>query len=97
MGIKIQNLGPNDQLSLIAFSSTVCRLFPLHRRSDTGKHQALQAANSLVANRGPHIAEGFRKDIKIMEDQRKKNPITGIILLSDGQDTYTVHGSNGNQ
>lgn len=97
MGFVIQNLGPNDRLSVIAFSSTARRLFPLRRMSDTGKHQALQAVNSLVANGGTNIAEGLRKGAKIMGDRKEKNPVGNIILLSDGQDTYTVHGSIGNQ
>lgn len=97
MGFVIQNLGSNDRLSVIAFSSTARRLFPLHRMTDTGRLQALQAVNSLVANGGTNIAEGLRKGAKVMEERREKNPVASIILLSDGQDTYTVNGSGGNQ
>ncbi|XAR52360.1 hypothetical protein NMG60_11020386 [Bertholletia excelsa] len=97
MGFVIQNLGPNDRLSVIAFSSTARRVFPLRRMSDTGRQQALQAVNSLAANGGTNIAEGLRKGAKVMEDRRAKNPVASIILLSDGQDTYTVNGSAVNQ
>ncbi|XP_004307381.1 PREDICTED: uncharacterized protein LOC101294015 isoform X2 [Fragaria vesca subsp. vesca] len=97
MGFVIQNLGSNDRLSVIAFSSTARRLFPLRRMTDTGRQQALQAVNSLVANGGTNIAEGLRKGGKILEDRRGKNPVASIILLSDGQDTYTVSGSGANQ
>ncbi|KAJ6432874.1 hypothetical protein OIU84_019998 [Salix udensis] len=97
MGFVIQNLGSNDRLSVIAFSSTARRLFPLRRMSDTGRQHALQAVNSLVANGGTNIAEGLRKGAKVMEDRREKNPVASIILLSDGQDTYTVSGNGGNQ
>ncbi|OAY45871.1 hypothetical protein MANES_07G098900v8 [Manihot esculenta] len=97
MGFVIQNLGPNDRLSVIAFSSTASRLFPLRRMSDTGRKLALQAVNSLVANGGTNIAEGLRKGAKVMEDRREKNPVASIILLSDGQDTYTVSGSGCSQ
>lgn len=93
MGFVIQNLGPNDRLAVIAFSSTARRLFPLRRMSDSGRQLALQAVNSLVANGGTNIAEGLRKGAKVMEDRREKNPVASIILLSDGQDTYTVSGS----
>ncbi|KAM7264939.1 hypothetical protein ACFE04_002622 [Oxalis oulophora] len=96
MGFVIQNLGSNDRLSVIAFSSTARRLFPLRRMSDTGKQQALHAVNSLVANGGTNIAEGLRKGAKIMENRREKNPVSSIILLSDGQDTYTVSNSQPN-
>ncbi|KAL1817430.1 hypothetical protein DCAR_0521859 [Daucus carota subsp. sativus] len=97
MGFVIQNLGPNDRLAVIAFSSTARRLFPLCCMSETGRQQALQAVNSLVANGGTNIAEGLRKGAKVMEDRREKNPVSSIILLSDGQDTYTINGSDGSQ
>ncbi|KAL4033549.1 hypothetical protein IC575_006646 [Cucumis melo] len=97
MGFVIQNLSSSDRLSVIAFSSTARRLFPLRRMTDTGRQQALQAVNSLVANGGTNIAEGLRKGAKIMEDRREKNAVSSIILLSDGQDTYTVSGSGVNQ
>uniref|UniRef100_A0A5B7AZH0 RING-type E3 ubiquitin transferase n=1 Tax=Davidia involucrata TaxID=16924 RepID=A0A5B7AZH0_DAVIN len=97
MGFVIQNLGPNDRLSVIAFSSTARRLFPLRRMSDTGRQQALQAVNSLVANGGTNIAEGLSKGAKVIKERREKNPVASIILLSDGQDTYTVSSLAGNQ
>lgn len=94
MGFVIQNLGPGDRLAVIAFSATARRLFPLQKMSDRGKHTALQAVNSLVANGGTNIAEGLKKGGKVMEDRRDKNPVSSIILLSDGQDTYTVSGGS---
>ncbi|CAN0909230.1 E3 ubiquitin-protein ligase WAV3 [Linum grandiflorum] len=97
MGFVIQNLGSNDRLSVISFSSTARRLFPLRRMSDAGRQQALQAVNSLLANGGTNIAEGLRKGAKVMEERKEKNPVASIILLSDGQDTYTVSGGGGNQ
>ncbi|KAL9275780.1 E3 ubiquitin-protein ligase WAV3-like protein [Drosera capensis] len=97
MGFVIQNLSSNDRLSVVAFSSTARRLFPLGRMTESGRQQVLQAVNSLVANGGTNIAEGLRKGAKVMEDRKQKNPVTSIILLSDGQDTYTVNGSGGNQ
>ncbi|KAH9609085.1 hypothetical protein KSS87_021845 [Heliosperma pusillum] len=93
MGFVIQNMTSNDRLSVIAFSSTARRLFPLCRMSESGRQKALLAVNSLVANGGTNIAEGLRKGAKLMEERREKNPVASIILLSDGQDTYTVNGS----
>ena len=91
MGFVIQNLGPSDRLSVIAFSSTARRIFPLRQMTDTGRQQALQAVNSLAANGGTNIAEGLRKGAKVFVERRWKNPVSSIILLSDGQDTYTVN------
>ncbi|XP_076897283.1 E3 ubiquitin-protein ligase WAV3-like [Bidens hawaiensis] len=92
MGFVIQNLGPADRLSVIVFSSTARRLFPLRKMSDTGKQHALQAVNSLVANGGTNVAEGLIKAKKVVNDRREKNPVASMILLSDGQDTYRVSG-----
>ncbi|KAL2555526.1 Zinc finger (C3HC4-type RING finger) family protein [Forsythia ovata] len=97
MGFVIQNLGPNDRLAVVAFSSKARRLFPLLRISETGRQKALQAVNSLVANGGTNIAEGLKMGAKIMEDRRGKNPVSSMILLSDGQDTYSVGYADGNQ
>lgn len=94
MGFVIQNLGPSDRLSVIAFSSTARRHFPLRRMTETGKLEALQAVNSLVSSGGTNIAEGLRKGFKVMVDRKWKNPVCSIILLSDGQDTYTISGTS---
>ncbi|KAE8691111.1 vignain-like [Hibiscus syriacus] len=77
------------------FSSTARRLFPLRRMTETGRQEALQAVNSLTSNGGTNIAEGLRKAAKVIVDQKWKNPVGSIILLSDGQDTYTVVSPGG--
>ncbi|XP_010520377.1 PREDICTED: uncharacterized protein LOC104799509 isoform X2 [Tarenaya hassleriana] len=95
MGFVIQNLGPFDRLSVIAFSSSARRIFPLRLMTETGKQEALQAVNSLVSNGGTNIAEGLKKGARALIDRRYKNPVSSIILLSDGQDTYSVTSPNG--
>ncbi|KAL0436416.1 UNVERIFIED_CONTAM: E3 ubiquitin-protein ligase WAV3 [Sesamum radiatum] len=95
MGFVIQNLGPSDRLSVIAFSSTARRVFPLRKMTENGRHEALQAVNSLSSNGGTNIAEALRKGAKVMTDRKRKNPVSSIILLSDGQDTYTISNPNG--
>ncbi|PKA55079.1 RING-H2 finger protein ATL70 [Apostasia shenzhenica] len=90
MGFVIQNLGPADRLSVIAFSSTARRLFPLRRMSESGRQNALQAVNSLVSSGGTNIAEGLRKGAKVIEERKEKNSVCSVILFSDGQDTYTM-------
>ncbi|CAL9214131.1 unnamed protein product [Arabidopsis halleri] len=89
MGFVIQNLGETDRLSVISFSSTAQRLFPLRLMSETGKQAAMQAVNSLVARGGTNIAEGLKIGARVIEDRRWKNPVSGMMLLSDGQDNHT--------
>jgi Mg-chelatase subunit ChlD len=90
MGFVIHHLGPSDRLSVIAFSSTARRLFHLRRMSHSGRQQALQAVNSLVASGGTNIADALKKAAKVIEDRSYQNPVCSIILLSDGQDTYNI-------
>ncbi|OVA20307.1 von Willebrand factor [Macleaya cordata] len=92
MGFVIKNLGSSDRLSVIAFSSTAHRLLPLRRMTDSGKQHALQAVNSLFASVRTNILEGLRMGAKVIEDRREKNPVCSIMLLSDGQDTYSNIG-----
>ncbi|KAL6659911.1 hypothetical protein ACP70R_002033 [Stipagrostis hirtigluma subsp. patula] len=66
MSFVIQTLGPNDRLSVIAFSSSARRLFPLRRMTSTGRQQALQAVSSLVASGGTNIADGLKKGAKVV-------------------------------
>lgn len=94
MGFVIQNLGPSDRLSVIAFSVTGRRLFNLRRMTESGRQLALQAVNSLVASGGTNIADGLRKGVKVIEERKEKNPVCSIILLSDGQDIYNIAGSS---
>ncbi|PWA57361.1 von Willebrand factor, type A [Artemisia annua] len=88
MGFVVQNLGPLDRLSIISFSSSAHRVFPLRRMSEIGKQESLQLINSLVAGGGTNIAEALKKGSKVMTDRKFKNPVSGMILLSDGQDNY---------
>ncbi|XP_021732352.1 uncharacterized protein LOC110699172 [Chenopodium quinoa] len=97
MGFVIHHLGPHDRLSVIVFSSSARRLFPLKRMTDSGRNQALQAVNSLSSNGGTNIAEGLKKGAKVMLERKCKNPVSSMILLSDGQDTYTVNAPAGAQ
>ncbi|KAG8065226.1 hypothetical protein GUJ93_ZPchr0004g39382 [Zizania palustris] len=93
MGFVVQHLGPCDRLSVIAFSSSARRLFHLQRMSNYGRQQALQAINSLGAGGGTNIADALKKAMKVIENRSYKNSVCSIILLSDGQDTYSVVSS----
>ncbi|PNY04224.1 zinc finger C3HC4 type (RING finger) protein [Trifolium pratense] len=90
MSFVIQNLSSSDRLSIIVFSSTARRIFPLRRMNDAAQQQALRAVNSLVPNGGTDIAEGLKKGVRVFVDRRWKNPVGGIMLLTDGQDTHNI-------
>ncbi|CAI9091133.1 OLC1v1026071C1 [Oldenlandia corymbosa var. corymbosa] len=83
-----------SKIALLKRATARC-VFPLRRMSGSGKQQALEAVNSLTAGGSTNIAEGLRLGAKVMEDRRHKNPISGIILLSDGEDICRFSSSRG--
>ncbi|GJM84738.1 hypothetical protein PR202_ga00438 [Eleusine coracana subsp. coracana] len=90
MGFVIDNLGPRDRLCVISFSSGACRLMLLARMSDAGKALARRAVGSLAAGGGTNIGEALRKAAKVVDDRVHSNAVASVVLLSDGQDTYTA-------
>ncbi|GKB68575.1 von Willebrand factor [Tanacetum coccineum] len=92
MGFVVQNLGPLDRLSVISFSSSARRVFPLRRMTEIGKQESIQMIHSLVAGGGTNIAEALKMGSKVMTDRKFKNPVSGMILLSDGNDSYGYRG-----
>ena len=95
MRFVIENLEPSDRLSVVAFSSSACRLFPLRKMTAFGQQQSQQAVDSLVADGGTNIAEGLRKAARVVEDRQARNPVCSIILLSDGVDSHNLPPRDG--
>ncbi|CAN6314097.1 unnamed protein product [Urochloa humidicola] len=90
MGFVIDNLGPHDRLSVVSFSNGARRVTRLLRMSDAGKGLATSAVESLVARGGTNIAEGLRTAARVLGERRHRNAVSSVILLSDGQDNYTM-------
>ncbi|XP_062012405.1 E3 ubiquitin-protein ligase WAV3-like [Rosa rugosa] len=89
----IENLGSSDRLSIVSFSSNSKRVLPLQRMTADGRESAILAVESLRAGGGTNIAEALKKGTKVLEDRSERNPVSSIILLSDGQDNYCRSGS----
>lgn len=90
MAFVISNLSSEDRLSVVVFSSTAKRVFPLRRMAPDGQRAANRVVERLLCTGGTNIAEGLRKGAKVLEDRRQRNPVASIMLLSDGQDTYSL-------
>ncbi|KAK9664040.1 hypothetical protein RND81_14G015600 [Saponaria officinalis] len=93
--LLIRHLTPRDRLSIIAFSSTARRLFPLRLMNDATKTRAIQAVDSVSTYGGTNIGEGLRKGVKVMLDRKFKNPLGSIVVFTDGRETYTDTGTQG--
>ncbi|XP_028759373.1 E3 ubiquitin-protein ligase WAV3-like [Neltuma alba] len=81
----IQNLGASDRLSIVVFSSTALRIFPLRRMTYSGQSDATIAVNSLSTDGGTDILSGLKKGARVLEERRERNPVASIMLLSDGR------------
>ncbi|CAN6217804.1 unnamed protein product [Urochloa humidicola] len=88
MCFVIDQLGPADRLSVLAFSATARRITRLARMSAEGKAAAKQAVELLVPESGTNIGEGLRVGAQVLSARRHRNAVAAMILLSDGQDTF---------
>ncbi|KAF7051282.1 hypothetical protein CFC21_059534 [Triticum aestivum] len=95
MDFVVDQLGPADRLSVVAFSTDARRPIPLTRMSDAGKVKAKGAVQLLMANGGTNILKGLTEAAKVLDGRRHKNAVASVILLSDGQDTYNLGGGGG--
>ncbi|XP_066311500.1 probable E3 ubiquitin-protein ligase WAVH2 [Miscanthus floridulus] len=90
MRFVIDHLGPGDRLCIVAFSSGAHRIIRLTRMSDGGKASAKAAVESLVAQGSTNIRGGLRVASDVLDGRRHRNAVASVILLSDGQDNYTL-------
>ncbi|KAM3390196.1 hypothetical protein ACQJBY_012027 [Aegilops geniculata] len=85
MGFVIDQLGPDDRLSMVSFSGEATRLIPLTRMTVAGKGSAKLAAEGIVVRwTGTNIAEGLRMGAQVLAGRRHKSFVASMILLSDG-------------
>ncbi|XP_074300383.1 E3 ubiquitin-protein ligase WAV3-like [Silene latifolia] len=87
LNFVIQNLGPADRLSVITFSTSSQRLTPLKRMTQAGQADTIRVVDSIRAEGSTNIIAGLQTAVKVLDQRREKNPVTSIILLSDGKDT----------
>ena len=89
----IDLLGPADRLSLIAFESRATRLIPLTRMTDAGRRTAREAVVRLNAGGGTDIGAALETAAAVVEGRRSRNPVCGVLLLTDGQDgdAFSAH------
>lgn len=90
MRLVVRSLGSSDRLSIVAFASKAWRVIPLRRMTEEGRRAALEALDTLACTGGTSIADGLRKGTAILQQRRQSNPVATIMLLSDGQDSFTM-------
>ncbi|XP_050205506.1 E3 ubiquitin-protein ligase WAVH1 [Mercurialis annua] len=87
MRVIISSLNSYDRLSVVAFSANSKRLLPLRRMTADGRRSARRLVDALgTTSQGMSANDALKKAAKVIEDRRVKNPVSSIIIISNGQD-----------
>jgi uncharacterized protein YegL len=79
-------LNDQDRLSIVLFDDQVSTLVPLLNITKGNKDSILSAVRTVEARGGTIINGGIKRAIDILNEREVANQVTGIFLLSDGQD-----------
>uniref|UniRef100_A0A803KWM0 VWFA domain-containing protein n=2 Tax=Chenopodium quinoa TaxID=63459 RepID=A0A803KWM0_CHEQI len=79
----VDNLGPSDQLSIITFVNSKQQLTQLSGMTDVRRVNTIQFKHT---HDSTNIIAGLKTAAVILEKRSEMNPVSSIILLSDGQD-----------
>jgi len=77
---------PQDRLSIVTFNHSSDRALKLRRMDNDGKDAANVATLQLCAGGGTCIASGLETALEVAERRRHRNPVSAILLLTDGRD-----------
>ncbi len=80
-----QTLGPDDTLSLVAFSTTARVVFTRLAMSDAGRAAALDGIDSLRADGQTNLWDGIRAGLDALRAETKLPRVSACLLLTDGQ------------
>jgi len=82
----LELLSENDRLSIIIFDDTVKKLTPLLRMTESNKKKTLNEINGISADGGTDIELGMRCAFEVIQQRKRPNDVTSVLLLSDGLD-----------
>jgi Mg-chelatase subunit ChlD len=82
----IDCLNENDRISVIAFNTTAERVIPLTRANKNNKQSLTEKVKKIDASGRTNINDGLNLAFKTLSERRNKNPVSSILLLSDGRD-----------
>lgn len=82
----IREAQPQDRVSIITFNHEAQRVLRLCRMVHEGKSEATQVVDGLQAGGGTHISRGLDVALQVAEQRRSRNPVSAVLLLTDGQD-----------
>jgi Mg-chelatase subunit ChlD len=78
-------LGPNDRMSVVAYSTIARVVVEPVTMDETNKRSALDGIEGLRAGGQTNIADGLREGLDVLRERGHSSGITAILLLTDGQ------------
>jgi hypothetical protein len=81
----LSKLNEHDRLSIVTFDNSVYGVFGL-RRCDGSPIlvDRIRTSEYLIPNAGTNIKLGLERGLKVLNDRQQQNPITAMLLLTDG-------------
>merc|ERR1712012_1438295 len=89
MRFIVEQADPKDRLAIVTFNDSAMRVLPLKRMDREGKNAAIISTLRLMATGGTNIAAGLETALQVMEERRQRNPVSAVLLLTDGRDKVT--------
>jgi len=80
----IQQLEPTDRFALVTFNDSATVKMGLQCMTPQGKAAAEAIILSMEAGNGTNIEDGVKEGMQIIESRTSRNPIIGVMLLTDG-------------
>lgn len=84
----VKELGANDRLAIVSFSTTAQEHLNFCRMDENGQYKADRILEFLETHSQTSIAAGLRLGVGIADARRSRNPVCGLLLLTDGQNNY---------
>ncbi|XP_051140791.1 E3 ubiquitin-protein ligase WAV3-like [Andrographis paniculata] len=82
----IENLWPDDRLSMVSLSPDPRKMFPLLKMTETRQQEVKRIVDSLVAGGSTNVAGGLLKAAEVLDERVHKNIYSCIIFLSGSRD-----------
>jgi Mg-chelatase subunit ChlD len=82
----ISELKPTDRISIIQFNSSATVLCKLMRANSDNKPLLNNLVDNIRASGGTSIVAGLHSAVELLKAREAVNPVTSILLLTDGQD-----------
>jgi uncharacterized protein YegL len=86
----VTQMKPSDRLAIVKFNGVASVVAGLTRTDAANGDKLINAIRTIEASGGTDIAAGVALSIKLLRNRKEENPLTSILLLTDGQDAHAL-------